>query len=195
MGNTLSTSTPTASPSSGIDRLFQTLLGFYGNKFVDLWRDMDPAEVKAVWRQELRTMTADELRRGIDGCRTRAWPPTLPEFLQLCRPPRNPHIAWMQARDGAAERDAGRIGFTDPVLFEAYRRMQADIRGGVALRGSTLDQWVAVLAIVADEAAAGRTGATEPRRIRSTDAGDPREGRRAARGGRASHTGGRRSGR
>ena len=151
MGNTLSTSTPTASPSSGVDRLFQTLLGFYGNKFVDLWRDLDIAQVKATWRQELRTMTASEILAGLEGCRARPWPPTLPEFLLLCRPPMNPHIAWIRAQEGCWARDAGHAGFTDERIFEAYRRMAGEVRTGGPLRGALLDQWTATLAIVEQE--------------------------------------------
>lgn len=140
---------------TGIDRLFQMLHGFYGTKFVDLWRDQDINEVKAAWRQELRGLTAAELQAGMDGCRTRPWPPTLPEFLLLCRPPLNPQVAWLRAQEGCRERDAGRIGFTDARIFEAYRRMASEVRAGQACFGATLARWTAMLEIVETEIAAG----------------------------------------
>lgn len=69
-----------------IDRLFSRLSAFYGSKFADLWRGTDLAEVKAVWAEELAGFSGAEIAKGLEGCKAKEWPPTLPEFLLLCRP-------------------------------------------------------------------------------------------------------------
>lgn len=69
----------------------------YGNKFLDLWRDLDLNKVKQAWAEDLAGFSANEIKTGLDVCRQKPWPPTLPEFMLLCRPPIDPRNDWQEA--------------------------------------------------------------------------------------------------
>lgn len=84
-------------PLSWVDALFERLILTYGAKFADLWHKVDQAKVKALWAEELGEYGRDEIARGVASLKTRDWPPTLPEFLKLCRPPIEPTGAHAEA--------------------------------------------------------------------------------------------------
>lgn len=83
--------------SAWIDRLWQRFLMMYGNKFADMWRDLDPNAVKRAWAEDLAGYSADELKRGLDWCKTQDWPPTLPAFMTACRPVADARSEWAEA--------------------------------------------------------------------------------------------------
>lgn len=62
-------------------------MAYYGNRFVDMWRDTNIADVKAMWAEKLGGFhdRAYCLKYGLECLGERAWPPTLPEFLSDCR--------------------------------------------------------------------------------------------------------------
>lgn len=62
-----------------------------------MWRGSNIAEVKALWAEDLAGYTSEEIIRGIAEMKTRPWPPTLPEFLLLCRPLIEPQTAFLEA--------------------------------------------------------------------------------------------------
>ena len=78
-------------PPQYVDRLFRRFAAFYGSQKVGaMWADMSAeeiAEAKAVWGQALGRFTpasiASALQRLVDS--GNGWPPTLPEFVELCR--------------------------------------------------------------------------------------------------------------
>ena len=74
-------------PEAWIDRLFARLSSMYGTKLSDLWRGSDPHEVKAVWAEKLAGFydMPDCIKNALDACDDKPWPPTLPEFIALCR--------------------------------------------------------------------------------------------------------------
>jgi hypothetical protein len=51
-----------------------------------MWAGANVEQVKAVWAQELGALRPEQIKLGVDACRARRFPPTLPEFLELCRP-------------------------------------------------------------------------------------------------------------
>ena len=69
-----------------VDNLFHFFLVRYGKlwaeRYANLGLTMD--EIKAEWQAEINRLTPDELETGIAACRTRTFPPTLPEFVKLC---------------------------------------------------------------------------------------------------------------
>jgi hypothetical protein len=71
--------------------------GLYGARFADAWRGVDPERVKRVWGEELSGFSGDEIARGVTALKTRDWPPTLPEFAKLCRPPSDAKADWAEA--------------------------------------------------------------------------------------------------
>jgi hypothetical protein len=77
-----------ALPVSWIDKIFGHMGAYYGSLFADRWKDCDIAEVKRVWAESLANFSDNpecfkaSLRSMIDECQ---FPPTLPEFVALCR--------------------------------------------------------------------------------------------------------------
>ncbi|MGF6981393.1 hypothetical protein QFZ99_000869 [Paraburkholderia atlantica] len=73
-------------PEHWIERLFSRMSSLYGSRFADMWRDGDIDEIKAAWREGLAGQNDDALRRGVAALFHEKNPPTLPRFLELCRP-------------------------------------------------------------------------------------------------------------
>ena len=74
----------TALPSAWINRLFDRFAVMYGKHWLDLWADVPMADVKDAWRTELGGCTGEQIGAALKACGT--FPPTLPEFLALCKP-------------------------------------------------------------------------------------------------------------
>ena len=74
-------------PDLWVDRLFGRLEGLYGAKFHDLWRGSDIENVKRTWAEKLGGFAdrPEALKAALDACDDKPWPPTLPEFIGLCR--------------------------------------------------------------------------------------------------------------
>lgn len=75
-------------PRHWIQALFRKFLIRYGQLWADRYKGLGltPDEIADEWATELDGFTADEIKRGLDACRTSKFPPTLPEFISLCRP-------------------------------------------------------------------------------------------------------------
>ncbi|CAG9258502.1 conserved hypothetical protein [Paraburkholderia unamae] len=73
--------------------LFRHLLTLYGSRFLAMWRGVDTDDLKRAWSQRLRGFSPEALRAGLDALEGVAHPPTLPEFLTLCREARMQHSA------------------------------------------------------------------------------------------------------
>ncbi|WP_025516800.1 hypothetical protein [Bordetella trematum] len=92
----------------------------YGSKFGQQWQGLTARELKDSWDQKLSGMTEREVRTGLTACLTRDWPPSLPEFLRLCRPWMNPEVAYHEAVVGMAARRRGDIGtWSHPAIYWA----------------------------------------------------------------------------
>lgn len=82
-----STAKQPALPDAWVERLFDHMAALYGSKFADLWRSTDPAKVRAMWADKLAGF-ADKpqaIKAALDALDERPFPPTLPEFIALCR--------------------------------------------------------------------------------------------------------------
>lgn len=107
-------------PQSWIDALFAKMLSIYGNKFLELWRNIDINDVKAIWAQELGKLTRDELAKGANALMNQEWPPTLPQFVKLCRIEIDPLQAYYEALNGVVARESGQVGeWSHPAIFWA----------------------------------------------------------------------------
>jgi hypothetical protein len=81
-------SPPNALPPHWVDRLFERLAALYGVQRVSaMWQSTDIAAVKTLWGEQLGRFQpatiAAALQRLVDA--GDGWPPTLPEFVELCR--------------------------------------------------------------------------------------------------------------
>jgi hypothetical protein len=74
-------------PESWIDRIFERLSCLYGSKFADMWRGTDVHQLKTVWADKLGGFCdrPEIIRLSLESLDEKPWPPTLPEFLEICR--------------------------------------------------------------------------------------------------------------
>lgn len=122
--------------SEWVDRLFARLSASYGARFSDMWAGLDLAVVKSVWADDLSDLTTVEVARGVEQCRVARFPPTLPEFLSMCRPGLEPEAAFAEAVRQMALRDQGRDAWSHPAIYWAAATI-----GGFELRNAA---WVAI---------------------------------------------------
>lgn len=87
MSSEQSTGNRSVSPSAVVDRLFAKLGAMYGRAWLDMWVGAPMDEVKAEWASWLHGVELDAVRLALDSlvAQGRAFPPTLPEFVSLCR--------------------------------------------------------------------------------------------------------------
>lgn len=107
-------------PAHWVKALLAKLSARYGTLFADRYAAVPQDVLIAEWGSELAGFTPEEIRRGLDGCRDLKFPPTLPEFLALCRPPIEPHTAYMEAMQNMRLRDHGQNpAWTHPAIYWA----------------------------------------------------------------------------
>lgn len=81
-------------PSHWVARIFRELQGYYGSRFIDMWRvgqllpdgqDAGIANAKEVWGEKLAGFAdqPERIKRALESLPPH--PPTLPEFVALCR--------------------------------------------------------------------------------------------------------------
>lgn len=119
-------STSRTLPVSWVDRLFDRMQGFYGSLWVDRWRsgeldangrDRGLLNAKATWCIELGGFVdqSERIQKAIEACRSCKLPPTLPEFMELCRQASPnvvlalpaPKVSQEVARERVAQLEAG----------------------------------------------------------------------------------------
>lgn len=122
--NSLTSTRPV--PLSWVESLFARMQAMYGNKFIDMWRDADLPTVKAMWADEMGKLNSEELRRGYGALMTRDWPPTLPEYIRMCKPSIDPTVAYYEAVNGMQARERGEHGkWSHPAIFWAAVKVSA----------------------------------------------------------------------
>ena len=82
--------TVSGSPEA-IDHLFRRLGSYYGSQWLDRWTGADLAKVKADWAQALADVPLPAVGFALDNLKGQ-FPPSLPEFRELCRAWRSPTI-------------------------------------------------------------------------------------------------------
>lgn len=84
-------------PPKAIDRLFLRMASLYGKHWLDMWADVPMDAVKEEWQGGLYGFNLTEIGNAINYCaENNKFPPTLPEFRDLCnslRKPAPPHKA------------------------------------------------------------------------------------------------------
>lgn len=111
---------------SGTAKLFAIMSAMYGKLWFDQWADTPTAVMEEVWRAELKGFSASEIEAGVNACKKRDWPPTLPQFVKLCRPEIDAEYAWRIAAEGLLARQSGQMGnWPDPCIYWAANRFGA----------------------------------------------------------------------
>lgn len=123
----LSTSRREPLPLPWVARLFERMADMYGSLWHDRWASLPMPRVMATWAEDLADLTVDELKSGLSACKTRPFPPTLPEFRALCRPPVNLALSYLEAVEQLVKRQRGEDRWSSPVVFWAAAKIGNDI--------------------------------------------------------------------
>jgi hypothetical protein len=113
------------------------MLAVFGNKLLVQWKDVPPKILHETWAEALGGYSAEELRKGLAACLTLAWPPTLPEFLALCRPPVDYEATFCEAVRGITVRHgkSGDGSWSHPAIYWAAAKY-----GGFDIRSHSYEQ-------------------------------------------------------
>lgn len=104
--------------------VFAEMMLLYGAKFAQQWAGLTPREIKVAWNQKLHGFTPEEIRRGLQSCLAHDWPPTLPEFIRMCRPTVSAEAAYHEAVAGMTARSQGLCGeWSHPGIYWAAVRV------------------------------------------------------------------------
>lgn len=103
-----------------VESLFSRMEAMYGAKFLDMWRGTDVTLVKQLWADEMGKLSTEDLKRGYAALMSRDWPPSLPEFVRMCKPSIDPTVAYYEAINGLQARERGEVGtWSHPAIFWA----------------------------------------------------------------------------
>ncbi len=87
-------------PSSASDsRATSTLMDFLWGRMTEIyghrWESSYGSKPTETWSRALSALSKDELKRALSACLKRAdpWPPSLPEFIAMARPPKRENAA------------------------------------------------------------------------------------------------------
>lgn len=153
---------------ANIKRLFMALHGMYGNVVIDKYKtgevdanglDRGIASTQAMWLNGLGQFDAETVKAAIPRCadRHKTFPPTLPEFRDLC----------LAARPRYVATNTPRIGISDEMrskAAEASRKAIADIKAKRAGEGRFETGVLGIVAMAAH--AHGQAGGDEAAMLR-----------------------------
>jgi len=108
-----------ALPAHWIDSLLTRFEVYYGDKFHRQWANVPRDTMRKQWAVDLARLTKEELAAGVEALKGEAWPPTLPEFLNLCKPEIDIDSALHEACYQMRMRQDGRDQWSNPALFWA----------------------------------------------------------------------------
>lgn len=107
-------------PREWVKKLIVKMIARYGTLFTDRYGGLSRDELADEWGQELAGYTGEELARGLDGLKGCKFPPTLPEFQALCRPPIDAEAAFHEALRNSRARERGENpAWSHPAIYWA----------------------------------------------------------------------------
>lgn len=116
-------------PEAWIEKLFSKMLLEYGKKFTDQWGMVATDDMIRHWANELAGYTGPEMAKGVAALSTKTFPPTLPEFKTMCRPPVDATRAYYEAVAGVQARITGEMGeWSHPAIYWAAMPMSTDLQ-------------------------------------------------------------------
>jgi hypothetical protein len=117
-------------PALWIDRIWERLFAFYGARFVDFWSGEESkiASIKKIWAEELSGFSVHEIRTGLDACKKRDYPPSLPQFMSMCRPPIDYEATFYEAVEQGRLRKENKDNWSNPAIYWAASKLQFDLQ-------------------------------------------------------------------
>lgn len=70
-------------PDNWIDALFARLTGIYGNRFTNMWANIDAKLIRQTWAKELAGVTPSGIKHALDHLPDE-FPPTVLQFRRIC---------------------------------------------------------------------------------------------------------------
>lgn len=111
-----------------VENIHASMLLAYGKKYTDMWAGSTADQIINFWVTGLRGYTPREVKRGIDAGMACDWPPTLPQFQKLCRPPVSETAAYYEAMAGLVARAKGEFGdWSSPAVFWAASHLKVEL--------------------------------------------------------------------
>lgn len=133
-----------ALPRAWVIRIFARLEDRYGAAWADRYGASPRDRLLDTWAADLGDLSAPELARGLQACRDLRFPPTLPQFRQLCRPAVNHEAAFHEAVEQLHRRQSGEDAWSHPAIYWTATRIGAhELRNATwaTIRG----RWTAAL--------------------------------------------------
>jgi hypothetical protein len=107
-------------PTEWVEALFKKIAARYGSLFADRFGAVPHKLLVEEWGSELAGYTGAEIKRGLDGLRGCKFPPTLPEFAELCRPGIDVQAAFIEAQNNMGQRErGGNPDWSHPAIYWA----------------------------------------------------------------------------
>lgn len=121
------TSLPKSSalPDSWVARIFERMEDRYGDLWATRYGAFPRDRVMRTWAEDLADLSRDELAQGVAACRDQKFPPTLPEFRALCRPPIDYQSALLEAVEQMGCRASGADRWSHPAIYWAAVKIGA----------------------------------------------------------------------
>ena len=130
-------------PAKWIEKLFNVMEDRYGALWADRYGAFPRDRVMQTWGRDLADMGRADLARGVESSRSCKYPPTLPEFREMCRPAIDHERAYHEAVEQMQRRDRGADTWSHPAIFWASCEI-----GDFDLRNSSWNsiksRWVSV---------------------------------------------------
>ena len=87
-------------PDSWVDSLLARMSAMYGEKFVRQWEKTDPAAMRDMWADALGPFDSERIKWALQNLlANNPFPPTLPEFVMICRQSPRPEVPALPAPD------------------------------------------------------------------------------------------------
>lgn len=113
---------------SWVEKLFSNMEMLYGARMEKMWQGKDKGQVTDFWHMKLSGFSREEFVRGVKALDKQDYPPTLPQFIKLCRPDVDASVAYFEAVKGMRERSRGEKGtWSHPAIFWAAASMTFDL--------------------------------------------------------------------
>lgn len=129
-------------PLAWIDKIWERLFSFYGKKFTDFWGGADQkqiASIKRIWAEDLSGYSAEEIKTGLDKCKENDYPPTMPQFLKMCRPLINYEASFAEAVKQLHLRKEALDNWSAPAIYYAAITMHHELSN--CSYASVKDRW------------------------------------------------------
>lgn len=97
-------------PDSWVESLLARMLATYGQKFRSQWADVPPETLRETWAVALGRFDGERIKWALEQMiATCPWPPTLPEFVALCRQAPREEPAKLPAPSPSEQQRAERV--------------------------------------------------------------------------------------